>query len=91
VARINADNADNFHAPYNDDWLHDDEDEERIIGKMMVLSPVMYRTVRGDSCRNTDLPGLRIRIGSGFNQVSGSGSGFGIRIRIQEGKNGPQK
>ncbi len=36
-------------------------------------------------------PGLRIRIpiGSGFNQVSGSG--FEIRIRIQEGKNYPQK
>jgi hypothetical protein len=33
--------------------------------------------------------GLRIRIGSGFNRVSGSGSGFGIRIRIQEGKNDP--
>ncbi len=32
---------------------------------------------------------FRIRIGSGFNQVSGSG--FGIRIRIQEGKNDPQK
>jgi len=31
TARINADNADNFHAPYNDDWLHDDEDEKRII------------------------------------------------------------
>jgi hypothetical protein len=40
VARINADNADNFHAPYNDDWLHDDEDEERIIGKMIVFSIV---------------------------------------------------
>ncbi len=40
VARINADNADNFHAPYNDDWLHDDEDEERIIGKLMVFSSV---------------------------------------------------
>jgi len=26
---------------------------------------------------------IRIRIGSGFNQVLGSGSGFGIRIRIQ--------
>jgi hypothetical protein len=38
-------------------------------------------------------PGLRIRIrtGSGFNQVSGSGSAFGIRMRIQEGKNDPQK
>jgi hypothetical protein len=32
---------------------------------------------------------IRIRIGSGFNQVSGSG--FGIKIRIQEGKNNPQK
>jgi len=31
TARINADNADNFHAPYNDDWLHDDEDEKRMI------------------------------------------------------------
>jgi hypothetical protein len=30
---------------------------------------------------------IRIRIGSGFNRVSGSG--FGIRIRIQEGKNDP--
>jgi hypothetical protein len=30
---------------------------------------------------------MRIRIGSGFNQVSG----FGIQIRIQEGKNEPQK
>jgi hypothetical protein len=29
---------------------------------------------------------IRIWIGSGFNQVSGSGSGFGIRIRIQEAK-----
>jgi hypothetical protein len=29
--------------------------------------------------------GLRIRIGSGFNQVSGSGFGIQIRIRIQEG------
>ncbi len=37
------------------------------------------------------VPGLRIRIGSGFNRVSGSGFGFGIRIRIQEGKNEPQK
>jgi hypothetical protein len=39
------------------------------------------------------IPGLRIRIririGSGFNRVSGSGSVFGIRI--QEGKNDPQK
>jgi hypothetical protein len=34
---------------------------------------------------------IRIRIGSGFNQVSGSGSVFGIRIRIQEDKNDPQK
>jgi hypothetical protein len=36
---------------------------------------------------------IRIRIGSGFNQVSGSGSVFGIRfrIRIQEGKYDPQK
>ncbi len=34
---------------------------------------------------------IRIRIGSEFNQVSGSGSVFGIRIRIQEGKNDPQK
>ncbi len=32
-----------------------------------------------------------IRIGSWFNQVSGSGFGFRIRIRIQEGKNDPQK
>ncbi len=34
-----------------------------------------------------------IRIGSGFNGISGSGSGsvFGIRIRIKEGKNDPQK
>jgi len=31
TARINADNADNFHAPYNDDWLQDEEDENRII------------------------------------------------------------
>jgi hypothetical protein len=35
--------------------------------------------------------GCRIRIGSGFNQVSGSGSVIGNRIRIQEGKNAPQK
>jgi hypothetical protein len=34
---------------------------------------------------------IRIWIGSGFNQVSGSVSGFGIQIRIQEGKNYPQK
>ena len=34
---------------------------------------------------------IRIRIGSGFNQVSGSGPVFGIRIRIQEGTKGPQK
>jgi hypothetical protein len=34
---------------------------------------------------------IRIRIGTGFNQVRGSGSVFGIRIRIQEGKNDPQK
>jgi len=34
---------------------------------------------------------IRIRIGSGFNGVSGSGSVFGIRIRVQEGKNDPQK
>jgi hypothetical protein len=35
---------------------------------------------------------FRIRIGSGFNKVSGSvtGSEFGIRIRIQEVKNDPQ-
>jgi hypothetical protein len=32
-----------------------------------------------------------IRIGSGFNQVSGSGSIIGIRILIQEGKNDPLK
>ncbi len=32
---------------------------------------------------------VRICVGSGFNQVSGSGSVFGIRI--QEGKNDPQK
>jgi hypothetical protein len=31
---------------------------------------------------------FRIRIGSGFNQISGSGSEFGIRI--PEGKNDPQ-
>lgn len=31
TARLNADNADNFHAPYNDDWLQDEEDEKRII------------------------------------------------------------
>ncbi len=31
TARMNADNVDNFHAPYNDDWLHDEEDESRII------------------------------------------------------------
>lgn len=31
TARINADNADNVHAPYNDDWLNDEEDEERTI------------------------------------------------------------
>ena len=36
MARINADNADNFHAPYNDDWLHDEEDEDRIIGRKRV-------------------------------------------------------
>ncbi len=35
------------------------------------------------------IAGLRIRIGSGFNRVSGYG--FGIPIRIQEGKNDPQK
>jgi hypothetical protein len=29
---------------------------------------------------------IRIRIGSGLGQVSGSVAGFGIRIRIQEGK-----
>jgi hypothetical protein len=34
---------------------------------------------------------IRVRFGSGFNQVSGTGSVFGIRIRIQEGKNDPQK
>jgi len=34
---------------------------------------------------------IRIRIGSGFNRVSGSVSAFGIRIRIQEGKSDPQK
>ncbi len=34
---------------------------------------------------------IQIRIGSGFNRVSGSGPGFGIRIRIQEGNNDPQK
>jgi hypothetical protein len=32
---------------------------------------------------------LWIRIGSGFNEASGSG--FAIRIRIQEGKNAPEK
>jgi len=31
TARMNADNADNFHAPHNDDWLQDEEDEKRII------------------------------------------------------------
>jgi len=31
TARINADNADDVHAPHNDDWLNDEEDEERII------------------------------------------------------------
>jgi hypothetical protein len=40
---------------------------------------------------NTNYYKQRIRIGSGFNRVSGSGSGFGIRIWIQEGKNDPQK
>jgi hypothetical protein len=30
--------------------------------------------------------GFRIRIGSGFDQVSGSGSVFGIQIQIQEAK-----
>ncbi len=34
---------------------------------------------------------IRIRIGSGFNEASGSANGFRIRIRIQEGKNYPQK
>jgi hypothetical protein len=34
---------------------------------------------------------LRIRIGSGFNQVSGSQFGIRIQIQIQEGKNNPQK
>ncbi len=39
------------------------------------------------------IPGfqIRIRMGSGFNLVSGSGSVFGILIWIQEGKNGTQK
>jgi hypothetical protein len=32
---------------------------------------------------------FRIRIGSGFNEISGFGYGFGIRTRIQEGKNDP--
>ncbi len=36
-------------------------------------------------------PGLRIRIGSGFNRVSGSGFGIRIRTGIQESKNDPQK
>ncbi len=31
------------------------------------------------------------RVGSGFNQDSGSGSVFGIRIRTQEGQNDPEK
>ncbi len=35
--------------------------------------------------------GIRIRIRSGFNQVSGSVSKSGFGIRIQEGKNDPQK
>jgi hypothetical protein len=36
---------------------------------------------------------IRIRIGSGFNQVSESGNVFGIwiRVRIQEDKNDPRK
>jgi hypothetical protein len=34
---------------------------------------------------------IRIRLGSGINQVSRSLPGFGIWIRIQEGKNDPQK
>jgi hypothetical protein len=34
---------------------------------------------------------IRIRIGSGFNRVSGSVSAFVIRIRIQKGKNDLQK
>jgi hypothetical protein len=57
-----------------------------------------YRLVPSSSCTEqaqtrSSLPVLRIRIRieSGFNQVSGSGSVFGIRIRIQEGKNGPKK
>jgi hypothetical protein len=33
---------------------------------------------------------IRIRIGFGFNGVTGSVSEFAIRIRIQEGKNDPQ-
>jgi len=31
TVRQNADNADTFHAPVNDDWLEDSEDEDRII------------------------------------------------------------
>ncbi len=34
---------------------------------------------------------IRIRIGSGFDRVSGSGSGIRIWIRIQQCKNDPQK
>jgi hypothetical protein len=45
----------------------------------------------GPTANKTTVPGLRIRIriGSVFNQASGSGSIFGIRI--QEGNNNPQK
>ncbi len=37
------------------------------------------------------ISGFRIRIESGFNQVSGFGTGSVFGIRIQEGKNYPQK
>ena len=31
TARNNAGNADSYHEPHNDDWLDDEEDEDRII------------------------------------------------------------
>ncbi len=60
-------------------------------GVLLVQLPqLLPRLVQGS---DPDSDWIRIRIGSGFNQVSASGSGsvLGIRIRIQEGKNEPQK
>jgi hypothetical protein len=51
-----------------------------------ITSPLMEPTSI-EKVRQQAVIQIRIRIGSGFNQVSGSVSGLGIRIRIPEDRN----